>query len=365
MITEINLGNIRIFAGDEWNFSILPMTVFCGTNSAGKSTIIKSLLLLKQSQSANENYGNFNGKLRLVGDLVDLGNYSSFVSHNQINEDISIGFTIKDKMPYEYYTLISPKKEENKKYENKDGVEYSLKVKFIFGVHNSQNKFKQNSQLEENDTDSISDPSQVLLKKSHYEITVDEEILLVWDVEIDDNNESDKPEYEIIIPSEFFKAVGGLNKLIPKNPADNLLRLSTYHPNIFPYNIIAQEKPKESQNESQEEKSKWLIAGLPPLIREALQDLRNTLSNIHYIAPLRSSPQRYYLTYLESASSKEHTGENLPYILREKSIYNSKVWNVNYCDNSEPKEEILSKALNYWLYYLRVGEEPPQDIKKF
>lgn len=63
MITGIELENIRIFKGKGWDFPLRPMTVFCGTNSVGKSTIIKSLLLLQQSQAVRDSYGIVEGKL--------------------------------------------------------------------------------------------------------------------------------------------------------------------------------------------------------------------------------------------------------------------------------------------------------------
>ena len=48
MLTELKLSNFRIF-DDEVKIRFRPITVFIGRNSSGKSSIIKFLLMLKQS----------------------------------------------------------------------------------------------------------------------------------------------------------------------------------------------------------------------------------------------------------------------------------------------------------------------------
>ena len=48
MLKKIGLKNVRAFK-DLKDFELKPITVLCGTNSSGKSTILKSLLLWKQT----------------------------------------------------------------------------------------------------------------------------------------------------------------------------------------------------------------------------------------------------------------------------------------------------------------------------
>lgn len=48
MLREISLEKFKAFDTLE-ELSIKPLTILCGVNSGGKSSIIKSLLLLKQS----------------------------------------------------------------------------------------------------------------------------------------------------------------------------------------------------------------------------------------------------------------------------------------------------------------------------
>ena len=47
MIEKIELKNFKTF--DEETFTLRPLTLIAGVNSMGKSSVIQSLLLLKQS----------------------------------------------------------------------------------------------------------------------------------------------------------------------------------------------------------------------------------------------------------------------------------------------------------------------------
>jgi predicted ATPase len=373
MITSIELENVRIFEGKGWSFPLHLMTVLCGTNSAGKSTILKALLLLQQSQSIRGNYGVIEGKLRLVGDQVDLGSYSSFVSGNITQKKVSLSVTIEDDIPISYcesFLKINPKRinesDDSDNEENKH-VKYTMKSSFTFGlVKGDMNRTDSKLKAIENNDGSASFSPQAVLKESNYELYIGGDKLLCWSVvRTEDFGFNNQTNYEIRLPTKFFDSCGGARFLVPKSRNKKHVRLSVAHPGIIPSNIFAQEKLKDSDsNESEIMKgSQWLLAGLPPIIREVMDDLNTSLNDIYYIGPLRSSPQRHYLSYSEYAPKIDPTGEALPYILREKAIYGSGVWNIPPFSNDKPLQEPLSKALNAWLYYLRVGDKPPQDVK--
>ena len=63
MLKSISLKNYKCFDKLD-NLEIAPLTVLCGVNSSGKSSILKSLLMLKQSYEDNSvsNYILLNGK---------------------------------------------------------------------------------------------------------------------------------------------------------------------------------------------------------------------------------------------------------------------------------------------------------------
>lgn len=68
MLRWLILRNFKAFAG-EHRIRLAPLTLIFGKNSAGKSSIIQSILFLKQSASSLASGGD----AKWVGDDVDLG----------------------------------------------------------------------------------------------------------------------------------------------------------------------------------------------------------------------------------------------------------------------------------------------------
>lgn len=73
MLNSISLEKFKAFA-DLQNMEIKPLTVLCGVNSGGKSSILKSLLLLKQSyeNSSASNEMTLNGQYTNCGLMKDV-----------------------------------------------------------------------------------------------------------------------------------------------------------------------------------------------------------------------------------------------------------------------------------------------------
>jgi len=314
MITRLEIENIRIFEG-AWQFSLPPLSVFCGTNNSGKSTIIKTLLLLRQSQDIREQRSERQGKLGLVGQQVDFGNYSSLVSHNEIERDILIAVSIEDKMPAALYHILC--RLHNEKLSSTEAVSYQLKARFSFGINAK--------------TEMANVP---VLKKTNYEISVNGKKLLAWEVVIADSWEPNEPRYEIRIPNPLFVQLG------ESAPNLEMRCFKTSLKGILPFGLT-------------------MMQPLPPIIREVTSDLEKALSDIHYLGPLRSPGKRHYVGS-PNLETDDPTGESIPFLLTDSAIYHSKVFHC--LPNRQASEESLAKALNFWLYYLRTGKEPaPND----
>ncbi|KHT26136.1 hypothetical protein RC98_16410 [Pectobacterium carotovorum subsp. carotovorum] len=83
MIESLYIKNFKCFL--EQNFEFSPLTILCGSNSAGKSTAIQSILSIKQ------NLDNIsNGIFRLDGELFSFGKFKDLLSHNPIGKEIKI-----------------------------------------------------------------------------------------------------------------------------------------------------------------------------------------------------------------------------------------------------------------------------------
>lgn len=68
MISSLRLLNFKCFG--DLSLPMTPLTLLCGLNGMGKSSVIQALLVLRQSYQLGE---LLNGRLVLGGDLADLG----------------------------------------------------------------------------------------------------------------------------------------------------------------------------------------------------------------------------------------------------------------------------------------------------
>jgi AAA15 family ATPase/GTPase len=84
MLHEYQLTNFKAFAGPE-TIPIRPITLIYGPNSSGKSSILQSLLLLKQTLEE----ANSSTPLLPKGKLVDLGDYREFVHRHEVSKQFS------------------------------------------------------------------------------------------------------------------------------------------------------------------------------------------------------------------------------------------------------------------------------------
>lgn len=89
MIENLKISNFRLFR-DEVSVRFRPITVFIGTNNAGKSTIIKFLLMLKQSLTARRGFFVTNG------DEVKLGKFSELKSKGSRKSSLTFSLDVGD-----------------------------------------------------------------------------------------------------------------------------------------------------------------------------------------------------------------------------------------------------------------------------
>jgi len=82
MITEYSLSNFKAFAAEQ-RVKLKPITLVYGQNSSGKSSLLQSLLLLKQTLASSENPETL---LLPKGNLVDLGGYREFINAHDVRK---------------------------------------------------------------------------------------------------------------------------------------------------------------------------------------------------------------------------------------------------------------------------------------
>jgi predicted ATPase len=100
MIKQLSIKNFKCF--DELNLDLAPMTVLTGLNNMGKSSILQSLLLLRQSyHSSDKLYRN----IRLKGTLVELGGAADVFCESGSDDLMSFTLTTIQEGIITLYTL--------------------------------------------------------------------------------------------------------------------------------------------------------------------------------------------------------------------------------------------------------------------
>lgn len=404
MIDQIKLQNVRIFDDKLWVFDLPKVSIFCGTNSSGKSTILKSLLLLRQSQGIGERIAPTRGRLRFVGSQVDLGNYLTFISSEDLSKDMYLSISIRDwmyKRNYDaYISLYDHQKnpeEEQKVETSKDDqsrVEYCLSVDFIFAHDDLPTNLLSAEAFED-----IRDIGvQGVLKYAQFHVFVDNHELLEWDVILHTPKSKGKTKkestYYIRIPELLFKdEYSNLISRIYKSESprgdqqvdisilelgitdikelskENYVVLPVMLNGLLPERISPVIKPKDKSGQKRRTKreTRFTFPFPPPyIIYYILNDLNTALGRIQYLGPLRSPAQRYYVTLLDTNPQMDPAGEFLPYIFRD--ILQGKKYIVDYVSpgfqTSIDREVPLIDALNSWMYYIRTGKIPDSEFSK-
>ncbi|MEX0670400.1 MAG: DUF3696 domain-containing protein [Pirellulales bacterium] len=108
MFRKLYLKNFKAWGNQLWEdgVELAPVTLLLGTNSAGKTSLLQALLLLKQTfQSADPNLDlNLGGQ---ANDIADFGRYDDIIhGHNGKNE---LGLGVDVQTPEDALEHIAPK----------------------------------------------------------------------------------------------------------------------------------------------------------------------------------------------------------------------------------------------------------------
>jgi predicted ATPase len=86
MLTRVTLQNFKAF-GERQSAVVAPLTLICGANSSGKSSLIQALLLIAQSAQSRD---AGEGWVNTDGPHVALGPYAAIVHEHALETDIVI-----------------------------------------------------------------------------------------------------------------------------------------------------------------------------------------------------------------------------------------------------------------------------------
>lgn len=321
MLSNVSLENYKSFK-DNSSIEFKPLTILCGINSSGKSSIIKSLLTIKQTiESTNENFS-----LLLSGNLVNNGTFRDIVSENNCRNNIKIKNTFVLTNSNKYKTGFSRlcrfygfKLSDVNNFEITFGI--VLKSKLI--PENIFNEFLDNNRL----TD------YYILIKPH----LNNEEADIEAFEMDLSKKQDEEMYNLVW------------KNLPKTKKNETLKTSrsklVCRCSFSGLSIISIGVVEDATT------APTLFA--LPKIMEVSHIITNEYKKMYFIAPLRENPKRTY-DLDHYATSVGNSGENTPIILA--SLYNKQVpYNVSYFNKGNIKIK-YDELLNYWLRRFDIPE---------
>lgn len=299
MFTVIDIKNFKAFS--EWqSLTLAPITLIYGPNSSGKSSIIHSIMLLKQSLTRPSTQGG----LVSNGEYVDLGDYSSMVNGHDISKEISF------RLSYTPYKNKNNQDGRSNAFGNSHLRSYELIYAYSGTDNNSTyegfsylkriditltNEKKApilftafNSYLREGNKDSL---SKRLSSAKKFSLLTEDSLADYIDRRTRDWDK---------------QKIGDIKKVLQRTEFQTDLNFST------PCMAVTDIKPS---------------SGLPMTtgiivnyaMGETASDLKEKLASVTYLGPLRSHPSRFYAPKGDQNESVGKLGENVARFIYEQS----------------------------------------------
>lgn len=326
MLKSISLENYKCFK-DKTDIKIAPLTVLCGVNSSGKSSILKSLLMLKQSYENTEatNQMTFNGN------YVDNGSFFEIISENSEKNS----FTLSNRFIIEKINASSRTKE------------YTLYRDLYRLFYNSNiTKFDITNTLDVIASDGFINPNKINRFYTKITIYIDDKVIMTSSVEL----------VKLISKNKY-------NIRCTNIPDVSGKIASLYIPSCTCYfNGMTLNSVYKSNMENRQ---KVFI----PSIVTIFKLISSQYSLINYIAPLRENPKRNYVIDRD-ITSVGIAGENTPLLL--KKMYDNHLDGMLAPATEDFDDSVFDKVseskfndlLQSWMNYLDLGEIQLDDRQK-
>ncbi len=93
LLSELTIANFKAF-GERQVVPLAPITLVFGSNSAGKSSLIQALLLMRQSLGSGGNRApERSSSLTIRGEFTDLGSFDALLHRHERDRELEIGWT--------------------------------------------------------------------------------------------------------------------------------------------------------------------------------------------------------------------------------------------------------------------------------
>lgn len=349
MLKSITLENYKCFK-EATEIEIAPLTVLCGVNSSGKSSILKSLLMLKQSYEGESTSHSF----LFSGEYVDNGSFDDIVYHTSgkdIPKDacftISTTYLIKDTSDEDGKNLIK----------RQDIATFKELKKIFFNTLHGKNlkAFKITTSIE---------ALRPTSSDSTFEFFIESNIIRNYrvDIELLDSSQeviNKTPIYIHVIRSynpasddknEWFMTWEGIPSPTQSTSSASDYRCICYFSGLQIRNIYAANMDMEIRN-------------ILPNILSIFKITAFQSDGFSFIAPLRQQPARRY-NINGNANSVGLSGEKTPILLAKE--YNNKktdcvppvarTTSSNVGTRWKTTRTSFKTLTNKWMEYLGLGE---------
>lgn len=356
-----SIRNFKILTkGDVLN--IKPITILCGSNSCGKSSIIQSILLLSQSMQDFFIKNNlmrivlgfpsrffpknlkFSSNLIFEGKFCHLQDFKNIIFENNLDNDLEFQWKFKYKnLEHKIIlTYLGIKDEES---------DINKFIPFIQKIHIIRKNEEQSQE---------------------FAIDLIDKSTLSYNIKFNNPLLFDKDKF-FLNPKRYDLSIEVLNEIkeYVKNKDFKFEKVSCFsitgpfshqvHFNSpqFVNEFIKNSKKKgiEIPNDQKEEFSESVNQVLIDIVNYPIYDIFEGLiqyyRKIQYIGPLREQPKRYYQFSDSRISNLGLRGENFAHILaiqRKKNVSIIKLIKKNsVIDFSDPEDVELIDGVNYWL----------------
>ena len=348
MITKWKLGNFRSIR-DYTELDFAPLTLFAGANSSGKSTILKSILLIAQTLSHKDH----SRPLVLNGDLIKLKNFNDNISDNSRSKALVIGFEcvpfsdtllmfdqiLKKKIDCEI--TVAPSDSETHLLSGNSGGIDLCRSHFGIGKHYSLNVTR-------------SDIQTISSKKRGLPADMDKDICNSLSYDVEDGESYVSPELGYSISPKAAKEC-------------KFTAIGCIVHNFLPLQIIIDVQYTEKDDDKNY--FKYEKCPLEQEAKAATEYIRDFFSNsLHYLGPLRASPKSLHPRFSKSdKNSINLKGENTAEVLaRHKGKIIRYIPSSSFVTSGNipaPIECSLVGAVVDWLGYLGIAETIETVVK--